>query len=433
MFSPNLSKYDPIDAPEGSIDPLGMYSIADRLAIKLVPGFRERMAHPRFLTAMAVGAVICKSFDDEVVSSDETSEPYMIYEWIVVQALVQRCLGTDDIMGLPGKTKAITAKKNGRCLNAANYLKSASVMGFHGVYKTLANSLDIISDKGLGEAGDRIVDVWESEQGLKGFYRLDNGIGKMFRDDLVKVVRDSLLKSEVGRNWGWLKFNEIADRLAPYRAGDKEKQVLYDIISNKENVNRNFTITSLLKYINTNPPSIIENEFHQFLLTKGNKEQIQLLTAILHYEKFCRNLTNIFESVLFTLSSRTGKTSLSDLVKAIQIRKWNSILKDNYRQALKSMDAIGEGSSFSMLFNVFDEQMNEEAIVQVLLEFHTKVQRQKPPFGKQPWIYQLDDGSYILNPKYKREESLVKDDTFYVHNYRINALTSFLKDLKLQK
>ena len=50
---PNLSDYDPIKSAEGALDPLGLYAIADNLAIKLVPGIRERMSHPRFLTAIA--------------------------------------------------------------------------------------------------------------------------------------------------------------------------------------------------------------------------------------------------------------------------------------------------------------------------------------------------------------------------------------------
>ena len=40
---PFLTVYDPIGTSEGSLDPLGLYLIADQLAMKLVPGVRERM------------------------------------------------------------------------------------------------------------------------------------------------------------------------------------------------------------------------------------------------------------------------------------------------------------------------------------------------------------------------------------------------------
>ena len=62
---PKLSEYDPIRSAEGAIDPLGLYTIADRLAIRLVPGIRERMSHPRFLTAMTVGTVILRDYDED--------------------------------------------------------------------------------------------------------------------------------------------------------------------------------------------------------------------------------------------------------------------------------------------------------------------------------------------------------------------------------
>ena len=56
--STSVRFYDPIGSSEGSLDPLGLYLIADQLAMKLVPGVRERMLRVRFLTAMAVGALV---------------------------------------------------------------------------------------------------------------------------------------------------------------------------------------------------------------------------------------------------------------------------------------------------------------------------------------------------------------------------------------
>ena len=50
-LAPLLTEKDEIESGEGGIDPLGTEPFADRLAIKLVPGVRERQRHPRFLTA----------------------------------------------------------------------------------------------------------------------------------------------------------------------------------------------------------------------------------------------------------------------------------------------------------------------------------------------------------------------------------------------
>ena len=66
---PNLTDYDPVKSAEGALDPLGLYSIADNLAVKLIPGIRERMSHPRFLTAIAVGAAINRDFDEDLLAA----------------------------------------------------------------------------------------------------------------------------------------------------------------------------------------------------------------------------------------------------------------------------------------------------------------------------------------------------------------------------
>jgi hypothetical protein len=65
-----------------------------------MPGFRERMRRPRFLTAMAVGAVICNEYDEEQLAADEISPPYQVYEWHVVQALVKQFRG---MLNIPDK------------------------------------------------------------------------------------------------------------------------------------------------------------------------------------------------------------------------------------------------------------------------------------------------------------------------------------------
>ena len=40
---PFLTSYDPPGTSEGALDPLGLYQIADQLAVQLVPAVRERM------------------------------------------------------------------------------------------------------------------------------------------------------------------------------------------------------------------------------------------------------------------------------------------------------------------------------------------------------------------------------------------------------
>lgn len=91
MLMPLLSARDPAFSAEGTLDPLGLYQIADALGVRLIPGVRERMSRPRFLTLAAVSAALCHGYDEEVVASDGISPPWQVFEWYVVEGLV-RCI-----------------------------------------------------------------------------------------------------------------------------------------------------------------------------------------------------------------------------------------------------------------------------------------------------------------------------------------------------
>jgi hypothetical protein len=72
---PFLTSYDPPGTSEGTLDPLGLYQIADQLAAQLVPAVRERMQRIRFLTAMAVGAFVTQEVDED--SRQRDASPYL--------------------------------------------------------------------------------------------------------------------------------------------------------------------------------------------------------------------------------------------------------------------------------------------------------------------------------------------------------------------
>jgi len=133
MLMPLLSAKDPTASAEGTIDPLGLYLIADAMGVKLIPGIRERMSHPRFLTLSAVSLALCGAFDDETLASDGVSEPWQVFEWHVVEGLV-RCISDSTCQaGLPGREKVGAAIKDVVPVSARRYLKTPTVFGFHGV------------------------------------------------------------------------------------------------------------------------------------------------------------------------------------------------------------------------------------------------------------------------------------------------------------
>ena len=116
--------------------PLGLYQVADQLAVQLVPAVRERMRRVRFLTAIAVGALVTEGMEDDPKFRD--ASPYLVWEWLVVEAIVRQMTVDDDIGGVPGRHMARRAIDQHGYLDAQSYLKVPRIFGFHGIYKRLA-------------------------------------------------------------------------------------------------------------------------------------------------------------------------------------------------------------------------------------------------------------------------------------------------------
>ncbi len=65
-----------------------------------------------------------------------------------------------------------------------------------------------------------------------------------------------------------------------------------------------------------------------------------------------------------------------------------------------------------------------------LMDHHRRIQANKPPNGKAPWIERFDDGTYMIRTMY-RVENGGRHDREYVHTYRTVPLWSFAIDLGL--
>ena len=195
MYLPSLTAYQTLENSQGTLDPLGLYSIADRLASRLAPNLRERMKHPRYLTAMAVGAIACSDFSEDKLATDEISPPWQVYEWYVASALVKRFVkdNPNQLLGMPGREKTTRAFRDATQLSAIRYLKTPSVFGFHGVYRTLARGIGLSDGNQIGEFGIRLIDVWEREQQLDGFrVGLNGKPGNDFRNKLKDAISKGL-------------------------------------------------------------------------------------------------------------------------------------------------------------------------------------------------------------------------------------------------
>jgi hypothetical protein len=164
---PFVTEPDPDRAGEGSLDPLGLARLAERLADEVAAEVTARMSRIRFLTAIAVSSHILMEPAD-LVGPDGTPA-YLAFEWHVVEAFVRARpdSGTDAVHGI---LKARARLRERRHLDAASYLDTPKVFGFHGVYKRIAKDLGIVDDALvlLGH-GDKLIEIWEREQGLNGF------------------------------------------------------------------------------------------------------------------------------------------------------------------------------------------------------------------------------------------------------------------------
>lgn len=161
MF-PFLTAADPTGTSEGSLDPLGLFQIADLLGTELVPAVRQRMLRVRFLSAMAVGAFVTEGLEADPRYRE--AAPYLVWEWHVVEAIVRthdRAAEDRSTWGVPGIGVTRRAVKHYDRLDARTYLATPRVFGFNGVYKRLAIQLGI-TDVHLapGPMADRLVKAW---------------------------------------------------------------------------------------------------------------------------------------------------------------------------------------------------------------------------------------------------------------------------------
>lgn len=429
-FRPFLSEYDPSTSGEGSIFPLGIYPISNTLAVKLVPGVRERQKHVRFLTAMAVSSVVCSDFDEDSVASDGISEPWQVFEWYMVEGLVKKC-DINSLSGLPGRDKAAAALRDGLHLSASRYLKTPSVFGFHGVYRVLAQELDIIDSSGyLGETGYKLIKTWEEEQNLKGFY--DNtGKGAGIRGRLYSAVRDGLNDGRTSRTGGWGGWNIFKKYFHPLKIGKEEGKVIFDALRFSEEGFRKEIIEFMISDRGQRvwkKSDNSEREFHRALKGDCRKDLNILLKTIMELEMFSRLLYDAFDECRKLSTQYSGGITFNELSKSKLILESAERVSVVWGRVYNLLEKFNLGIEFQDKFSLLYENDTPEKWVKNLILHHNTIQRNKPPNGKNPWFEVTGNDKVYIRPKYRTDEGAKRDDS-YVYYYRTNPLWSFMQDL----
>ena len=434
MLLPLLSEYDPAVKTEGSLDPLGMYAIADAMGVKLIPGVRERQRFPRFLTAIAVSFYLCQEFGDDQIASDGISEPWQVFEWHVVEGLVRKFKEEEQIRGLPGRDKAKKALDEGFHLCADKYLKTPTVFGFHGVYRVLAREIGVEANGRLGEFGYELIKCWADEQRLPGFVGTQPGIGAKWKADLKHAINDGLAYGSVQRQAGWRGWEFIENHLAPHKMGKLESKLLHKGLLETKQGFRGEVLRSLGSKEGQTEfrRNASEKKFHQLLMVDASRGLRDLLIAIAGYELFARLLQDAFDDCRSVMTLSKKKVKPDELAETEGVKKAAGQIPKVFDEVQSKLDLLGLGFRFQEQFDFLSNAVNPKDWAVILMDHHTLIQKRKPPAGKAPWIEKFDDGNYMIRTQYRYEPEERRGNK-YVHRYRTFPLWSFAIELGLVK
>lgn len=426
---PFLTAYDPPGTSEGSIDPMGLYQIAEQMAVVLVPAVRERMLRVRFLSAMAVGALVTEGLDGDPKQPE--SAPYLAWEWLVVESLIRAQEKDENLWGVPGTRVTRNALKSHGYLDARSYLKTARIFGIFGVYKRLAHELGIVDvHLAPGPRAEALADAWARGQGLGGLRA-----ARPLLAEWTRAVQRGLAERPPRTRPGWTaeRWSELAASFAPKRAKAPEKQFLRKLLL-ADGDRRLGALPGIWELQNEfNGEGYDERRLHE-LLRKKEPGLGALLTAIGEYERFARALQDGFDLIRSAASSPNASgfhvpEVASDRAFETTVRK----LHARFASAYRALGEIGGGASgvqalLSQRFRAFAEPMDPAACALAICEHHEQVQRGKSLEGKRPWFDRLAADRIHLRHAYRIELPVPRPRAF-VHGYRGWPIRRFHGDL----
>lgn len=421
---PFLSSYDPPGSSEGTLDPVGLYQIADQLATQLVPGVRERMQRVRFLTAMAVGALLCEDFESD--PDHPNAAPYLVWEWLIVESIV-RSLGDEPVTGVAGTLVATRARKALGYLDARSYLKTPRIFGFHGIYKRLAIQLGIVDvHLGPGPNAQALVDAWASSQ--------DDAAA------LLKQCRDGMRRSLEQRpprtNPAWTAegWSRLAQAFNPATAGKRERRLLTQWLHGTEDQQLG-ALSPLWKLQDLYPSddTFREERLHDEL-EKEVPHYAPLLRAIRRYERFARRLQDGFDIIRAEATARDEQGfPIGQISKDAEFCDTAQGVVDLYEQAYTALGDVtvpkmSLQAIFGERFQLFAQTVDARDFAVALCTHHETIQSRKSADGKRPWFHRLGEDRIFIRHSYRTGRLATQPDR-YLHEYRGWPIRRFKRDL----
>jgi len=426
---PFLTTYDPPGTSEGTLDPLGLYQIADKLAVQLVPAVRERMQRIRFLTAMAVGAFITEGLDDDPQQRD--ASPYLVWEWLLVEALIRSREDDSSMWGVPGTLVTRRALEQYGYLDASSYLKTPRIFGFHGVYKRLATHLGILDvHLGPGPNAEGLVDVWARGLGFSGIEESRSLLSKW-----TKAVRRNLKEKPPSTKSGWNKkaWAELASAFSLEGGQGPERRYLHDLLHSSDD-RRLGALPMLWKLQAEFDDEEFQQEALHDLLEEREPGYGPLLGAIRAYEAFSRSLQDAFD-VLKAEAASVDSQGFA-VPSIAQDEGFQQSVQDLHGRFERAHHALGEvtiasvslQNLFCERFGAFAEPLNAGSCALALCTHHEAVQRAKSADGKRPWFDRIGNNRIYIRHAYRQQRRDIQPDR-YVHEYRGWPIRRFYKDL----
>jgi len=420
---PFLTSYDPSATSEGTLDPLGLYQIADQLAVQLVPGVRERMQRIRFLTAMAVGALVTEGLEDNPELRD--ASPYLVWEWLVVEALMRTRSEDPGVWGVPGTLVARRALNLHGYLDARCYLKTPRIFGFHGVYKRLAMRLRIVDvHLNPGPNTEALVDAWARSIGFS-----DLNDAKPFLSRWTTEVRRCLRERppRTRPNWTNKDWNELAEAFAPYRCKFQERRYLRNLLLD-ERERRLGVLPTVWKLLSESKDELTEETLHD-LLAQREPSNASLLHAIRSYEAFARALQDAFDLLRAEATSMDARGfEITDIANDADFILCVKNLHERFATAYRALSEVTAPDLFNNRFGVFSEPLDAGACALVLCKHHEDIQRAKSATGKRPWFDRMSERRIYIRHGYREKRRDIEPKR-YIHDYRSRPIHNFFNDL----
>ena len=418
---PRFSEYDPGTVGEGSLDPLGLGAVADRIADRLAPGVRARMSQPRFVTLSAVGAYACQPISD-IVSTDGKSTFDLAFEWLVVESLVHYP-NPDRLRGVPGSQKAQRAVKTKERLSATTYLVGPRVFGFTGVYRPFSRDAKVLGVDGLpAENAEVLIRAWERDQRLDGFI---NGIpgsqGLRVRSEIEKESLAALKSARVTAPLtGWL-MRQLADTMAPREAEARERAVLRRLVTTGPHEVRN-ELTALLAR-SLPAPDTSQLDVARALSAQASPYTKRTLAAAIEFENCATAIEYAFRRLLAYATSLGGAFSIEQATLTPQLSTLAPRLGTLTKRAIDSVAELDESLAHEVVecFGHFDRALGPGEFAEALIARHQHVQELK---GKRMWLDPIKS-RWVVRPPY-RNQSLNLVDEVWTHPMRLQTLVAFL-------